>query len=172
MFNVLSALSSLDAMMLRLHPKAPAGILRRLRFVFVWWGLTATAAIAAEHHGNTLDVRALQTIDLAGVTRVDYYLAAPGSITTFSNVVPGRLYVFYFANGNTTIRHDHAFLENGSDLHPKAGTSVFVGETTTTIRQVTPLFPSDRMPRGSTIVNLMIAATHWVFDLISRIPSP
>jgi hypothetical protein len=172
MFNVLSALSSFDATMLTLHPKAAAGMSRRLRFVFVWGWLTATAAIAAEDHGNTLDVRASQTIDLVGMTRVDYYLATPGSITTFLNVVPGRLYVFYFGNGNTTIRRDHAFLENGLDFHPKAGTSVFVGETTTTIRQVTPLFPSDRTPRGSTIVNLMIAAARWVFDLSSRISSP
>jgi hypothetical protein len=110
----------------------------RVAILFMWALLAPSGALSQADAGRTLQVNSVQTVDLSRATRVDFNLPSRGTITTFSDVVPGRLYVFFFTNGNTTITNDNAHLAGRlKQLNPRAGTSIlFVGENSTLIRQV------------------------------------
>lgn len=103
-------------------------------------GTCASMACASLAWAQTavLTITAPQLVDLRSINMVIFELEAAGTITSYANVVPGKLYVFYFPNENTTLAGQNALLANGNArANFPANTSVlFVGETQTTVRQV------------------------------------
>jgi hypothetical protein len=100
--------------------------------------LAIFAAGTAISNAQELNIQEPQVVDLRNISRVNFELDMPGTITSFVNVIPGRLYVFYFGNNNTTITDANAFLANRNTKATFiSGTSVlFVGESFSSVRQV------------------------------------
>lgn len=77
----------------------------------------------------------------ADVGEASYIVFSPASATTyhtFTNVLVGKLYYFFFSNGNSTVDRNGAYLIGGADITFTSGSgSIFVGESATTVRQVT-----------------------------------
>ncbi len=60
------------------------------------------------------------TVDLGDVDNVYFNYASAATVTTWTNVIPGRLYAFYFANGNVTIDRTNSYLNGGSNITTSA----------------------------------------------------
>lgn len=80
------------------------------------------------------------SVDLSGVDIINFNQNSASTITSFTGVVPGKLYKFYFQNGNTTIDRSAAWL-NGSASQTGTADDVMLvyGRTTTTIAQAAPM---------------------------------
>jgi hypothetical protein len=91
-------------------------------------------------YGNTLTVTSGTSIDLGGVDLVDFNHASATTVSTFTNVIPYKLYAFHFENGNTTINRTHAFLDGGTNKTGSAHDVMLVlGWLNNTIKQAGPM---------------------------------
>lgn len=83
------------------------------------------------------DTGAAVNVDLAGVSYVVFNQASPSTIHTFTNAKGGKLYYFWFQNGNTTIDRNNASLIGGASITFTTGQgALFIGEGSA-VRQVT-----------------------------------
>jgi len=91
-------------------------------------------------NGSNKTVTAAGGVDLSNISFVVFSLASPGNITTFSGVTPGKIYTFYFTNGNTTITRTNAYLNGGVN---QTGTQYdvmqVIGIGNTTVAQIAPM---------------------------------
>lgn len=80
------------------------------------------------------------TIDLSGVDVIYFSQGSASTITGFTGVVVGKLYKFFFLNGNTTIDRSSAWLNGSANQTGTADDVMLVyGRTTTTISQASPM---------------------------------
>jgi hypothetical protein len=78
----------------------------------------------------------VSTLDVAGLDYVD--LNFTGTITAFANVVKGKLYTLYSRGTAPLARSNAVYSLTGADLSPTNGqAAIFVGESTTQLRQLT-----------------------------------
>ena len=77
---------------------------------------------------------------LAGVDVIYFNHSTPTTIESFSGVVVGKLYLFQFSNGNTTINRTNAVLDGGTNKTGSAGdVMLMVGFSSTSMRQAAPI---------------------------------
>lgn len=96
-----------------------------------------TAAAASTTDAITT-ISASGSVNIANSSTVLFDLASPGNITGWSNVIPGKIYVMRSTNGNATITTAGAYLKAGTSKTLTASASmIFVGHTTTLVRQLT-----------------------------------
>lgn len=80
------------------------------------------------------------TIDLSGVDVIYFFQGSASTITGFTGVVVGKLYKFFFLNGNTTIDRSSAWLNGSANQTGTADDVMLVyGRTTATISQASPM---------------------------------
>lgn len=76
-----------------------------------------TYVLNAEHaREHTKTVTSGTTLDLGDVSTIYLSYASPTTISAFTNVIPGRLYVFQFADSNVTINRSNAYLDGSVNL--------------------------------------------------------
>ena len=77
---------------------------------------------------------------LAGVDVIYFNHSTPTTIESFSGVVVGKLYLFQFSNGNTTINRTNAVLDGGTNKTGSTGdVMLMVGFSSTSMRQAAPI---------------------------------
>jgi hypothetical protein len=98
----------------------------------------AIAAAAAGFAIKTITATgATVNVDLDGVSYIVFNQASPSTIHTFANAKGGKLYYFWFQNGNTTIDRNNASLIGGASITFTTGQgAIFIGEGSA-VRQVT-----------------------------------
>lgn len=80
------------------------------------------------------------TVDLGDVDNVYFNYAAPTTVTTWTNVIPGRLYTFFFFNGNVTIDRSNSYLNGGVNITTSANDVVLMlGRPTNVLVQAAPI---------------------------------
>lgn len=86
---------------------------------------------------RTLALTSGATADLADVEAVTFNYASPTSITTFANVVPGKLYSFRNIGVNAiTVTRNNAYLDGGTDkVLNTHDVLLLVGSTSTSLWQ-------------------------------------
>lgn len=104
---------------------------------------SVTTYVANEQNATPTRVKSVTsgtTVDLSGYDAVSFAHGGATTVTAFTGVKTGKLYTFYFTNGNTTIDRTSAYLDGGTN---KTGTSddvmLMYGRTATTLAQAAPM---------------------------------
>lgn len=91
-------------------------------------------------YGNVRSVTSGTTVDLGGIDTVEFAHGSATTVTTFANVLPHKIYTFYFTNGNTTIDRTSCFLDGGAN---KTGTAndvmLMMGIASNQLAQAAPI---------------------------------
>lgn len=56
------------------------------------------------------------TVDVGDVDFIKFDYASPATVATWTNVIPGKTYTFYFTNSNVTIDRSNSYLDGGVNL--------------------------------------------------------